>query len=311
MLEIGATIGAVGSRKMTYISKADIKKARETSLVDLLQTMGYPIKSVGRYYTLEDVDSFRIFPSENNWYRYSNDTYGDTIDFFMKGPYDNLSFQEAVRLILSAAHAETRKPIESQKKKNNGTPISPAAATNNDRVIEYLTVTRGIDKDIVMYCIDKGLIYEAEKTHNCVFLGFNEKGSVKHITQRGTTSKKFANKVENSDERYGFRIECGNSKEVHIFEAAIDLLSFLTLQKMKGVKNTDTYLALSGVSLISLLAYLEKHTVERIYVRTDNDDKGRKVLDRLRETITDNTIEIIEAFPKNKDYNEDLLQFLT
>ena len=54
----------------------------------------------------------------------------------------------------------------------------PKKASNNLKVIEYLT-NRGIDEEILNYCIINNLIYQEKATNNVVFLGYDENHNIK------------------------------------------------------------------------------------------------------------------------------------
>ena len=91
-----------------------------------------------------------------------------------------------------------------------------------------------------------------------------------------------------SKKQYSFRLTNENSTEVHLFECAIDLLSFATLAKIKGEDWRKLNLvSLSGVYSpkqemekskvpVTLQKLLEKNQqISRIVLHLDNDIAGR------------------------------------
>ena len=93
---------------------------------------------------------------------------------------------------------------------------------------------RGIDYDVIDYCIQTGRLYESLPYHNCVFVGRDLKGQPRYAALRGTVGD-FKGEAPGSDKRYSFCItENPNTLVVHLFESAIDLLSYATLLKMNS-----------------------------------------------------------------------------
>ena len=46
----------------------------------------------------------------------------------------------------------------------------PLRHKDNNRIIAYLQ-SRGIDRDLILDCIERGVLFESKYYHNCVFLG--------------------------------------------------------------------------------------------------------------------------------------------
>lgn len=298
-------------------TKDEIQQAKDANLVELLQELRYPLKKItNKEYALLAHDSCRISPTKG-FFWHSRDIGGNAIDFFMV--MDGLSFTEAVALILSKSANFTttcRKVSTGTEETEESIPEPfqlPLAHWNNERVIAYLTENRKIDKDIVMYCIKKKKIYESSQTHNVVFVGYDQYGQPRYACQRGTTEKRFAGDVKNSNKEFGFFLGDESSKTLHLFEAPIDLLSYMTLEKIQKRRCKDAYQSLSGVSLKAFSSYISRHPhIRTIYLRTDNDDKGRKTLNRIQTYIVeaDLDVAIVPAFPNEKDYNDELIHYL-
>ena len=100
---------------------------------------------------------------------------------------------------------------------------------------KYL-MSRGIAPEIIKECIENNLIYESEPNHNVVFIGVDDENCPKICFYRGTNDTRFMGESKGSDKAYTFRLKAKTeSNRVHLFESAIDLLSYATLLKMKNI----------------------------------------------------------------------------
>lgn len=288
-------------------TKEQIAAAKNVNLIELLEGMNYPLKRItDREYALLAHDSLKISPT-GMWYWHSRGVGGKAIDFFMV--VEGMSFIEAMDTIIKQPAykgEKTELPAEKEKKVLK----LPIANLNNERVIKYLTEVRGIDKNIIMRCIKDKKIYEASKTHNAVFVGYDSNGMAQYASVRGTTAKKFAGDVAGSSKSFGFFMGNRSSSTLHLFESPIDLLSFMTLEHMAGRKCNEAYLALSGVSTKAFQNYIRSNDVRLVYVRTDSDDAGKGVYEKLLREYNGEKITVLPAFPDNKDYNDDLLEYI-
>ena len=102
--------------------------------------------------------------------------------------------------------------------------LLPKENRYHTNVFSYLT-GRGIDKEIIRFCIETGRIYESAYHHNAVFVGMDQQGEPKYAALRGINTD-FIGEANGSDKNYSFSIPAGKmSDQVHVFESAIDLLS--------------------------------------------------------------------------------------
>jgi hypothetical protein len=83
---------------------------------------------------------------------------------------------------------------------------------------------------IVSNFAQAGLLYEDAEYHNAVFIGKDDHGASRHAHKRSVNSegKVFRMNVEGSDPRYSFHWT-GVSDRLYVFEAPIDLMSFISL----------------------------------------------------------------------------------
>ena len=90
----------------TRFTEAEMATVRDTDLPDLLISLGYQVKRIGRYYTTQEMDSIRI-KDRRTWFRYSEGIGGDAITFLQR--FYNKSFPEAVEYLLTW-HGRARDP---------------------------------------------------------------------------------------------------------------------------------------------------------------------------------------------------------
>lgn len=194
----------------------------------------------------------------------------------------------------------------------------PEKYQDSKRVIQYL-FNRGIDYHIIQECIADGVIFESNgRYHNAVFVGKDETGTPKYAAYRGLGSSTFKGDAYGSDKQYSFRLLAKEPcQSVHLFEAAIDLLSYATLLKAQGKDyKAENLLSLSGVYQpkkenkdskipIALSVFLEKNPlIKTIHLHLDNDKTGRLCANTLKELLR-NKYEVFDEPPKKgKDYND-------
>ncbi len=302
---------------MPYYTKQEVEKAREVDVLTYLQHNNpSQLVYVGRdtYCTVEH-DSLKI--NNGKWYWFSQGIGGvNAIDYLIK--VEGFTFLESVEKVLKLSPRINYKIQRNYlKKEKKDKLLLPEKNDNNNRIIWYLK-SRCIDEDIILECITKGLIYESEKYHNVVFVGFDEKNNPRYAGIRGTTKAKFMMDVSGSDKTYSFRLIGENKTDtIHLFESAIDLLSYATYLKSKGMKwYDDTFIALAGVYQtktdietskipIALKHYLDNNTdIKNIYIHFDNDSAGRNATKTLK-TILNNKYNIIDnPSPYGKDFND-------
>ena len=123
-----------------------------------------------------------------------------------------------------------------------------------------------------------------------------------------------------SNKAFSFNYKNTNSNELHVFEAAIDLLSYMTLLKIDEMDYTEfNYLSLAGASdkiaaksevdiPIALKAYLERNpNIKTIIFHLDNDEVGIGATSKII-SILNSKYQCIDEHPISyKDVNEELI----
>ncbi|MCI7358671.1 MAG: DUF3991 and toprim domain-containing protein, partial [Parabacteroides sp.] len=161
-----------------------------------------------------------------------------------------------------------------------------------------------------------GLLYESLPSHSAVFLGLDESKKARYAFFRGTGKDRIMGETAGSDKHFSFRIE-GTGKRVHVFEGAIDLLSYATIRKLNGERwNSDSLLSLGGVyggaKTVKLPAalenYLDNHPeTEEIILRLDDDPAGRGAAASISGWLNERYHIRDEPPVHGKDYNDELM----
>ena len=218
---------------MGYVTPEQITQAKELDLLTYLQRYD-PHELVhvsGNTYCTREHDSLKISNGKWNWF--SRGIGGKTaLDYLIK--VQGFSFTQAVEALVGQKFSPLPRVPQAQPKKQEPRVLSlPQPSRCATHMVSYLH-RRGIDYDVIDYCIQTGRLYESLPYHNCVFVGRDLKGQPRYAALRGTVGD-FKGEAPGSDKRYSFTInENPSAPGVHLFESAIDLLSYATLLKMKG-----------------------------------------------------------------------------
>lgn len=225
---------------MPYIPSSVVQEVKRMGLLTYLKNYE-PYELVhfsGNTYTTRTHDSLKI--SNGKWMWWSRGIGGrSALDYLIK--VKEYSFLEAVELL--AGQANIQPPLSvSENIPMEKHLLLPKKNEDNAEVIAYL-LGRGIDKEIIQFCMDSGRIYESALHHNAVFVGMDAKGNPKYAALRGTGTS-FIGEANGSDKNYSFSIFSEKSSgTVHLFESAIDLLSYATLQKLDGKEWRKMYMS--------------------------------------------------------------------
>lgn len=296
-----------------HYTEIDIENIKQADLVDLAGYMGYTPKKVGKLYTLKEHDSVRIRSNHLTYNRYSTGTGGDAINFVKE--FRGCSFPEAVEYLMQfkGIHPEAvgkyppAEPARAVPEPAQREMVLPEKAEHYQRLFAYLIKTRKLSADIVQYCVKNHLIYESREHHNVVFLSKDKDGIVRHAFMRGTNDAyPFKGDVPGNDKRFGFNI-VGSSDTLYVYEAAIDALSDLDMDRKWSVSR----LAMGMLSDGPLEMFLSEHpNITHIEFRYDNDVHGMEAMEALELKYTGLGYETKQSppvFPEGtsgKDYNE-------
>lgn len=288
---------------MPFVCFTDEQKeqARRTNLVELLRSQGETVKRSGSEYEWK-TGSQKVTIRDNLWFHQYERVGGDAIDFVRR--FYNKSYPEAVEYLLdnSSGGLITAPPAVKEKKAFE----LPKPYCNMDRVKNYLRYVRGIDEDIIAIFADENMIYESADYHNAVFVGFDKNSIPRHANKRGIgRGSTFKGNAESSMDEFAFH-RIGKGKSLYLFEAPIDMLSFISMHK-ENWKN-HSYAASCSVSDRVLFQCLNDYPhIEKVYLCLDNDEPGQTAADRISTKLFAFGIESEILIPIRKDWNEDLL----
>ena len=277
---------------MTY-TQAQIDKANAVDLEKFLRAQGETLVRSGKEYRWKAHDSLTV--CGNKWFRHSQSKGGYPVDFVME--FYGKSFPEAVQL-LTGEQGESR-----QDAAPSPAFRLPLRNVTNANILNYLTQERKLSPSLVNFFVSTGDIYEDATHHNAVFVGRDADGHPRYASCRGIYEK-FRQDVAGSEKSFGFAHR-GADKQLMVFEAPIDLLSFIELFPKNWQQHS--YLALGGVSAKALQQFLsERPDMERVFLCLDSDKAGEDACKRLAALLPE-TMSVTRIQPCMKDWNDVLV----
>ena len=279
---------------MTY-TQAQIDKANAVDLEKFLRAQGETLVRSGKEYRWKAHDSLTV--CGNKWFRHSQSKGGLPVDFVME--FYGKSFPEAVQML-------TGEPGEAQPEADPAPSPAfrlPLRNVTNANILNYLTQERKLSPSLVNFFIAAGDIYEDSSHHNVVFVGRDADGHPRYASSRGIREK-FRQDAAGAEKAFGFAHR-GTDKQLLVFEAPIDLLSFIELFPKNWQQHN--YLSLGGVSGKALRQFLsERPDVERVFLCLDADKAGEDACKRLAALLPD-TVSVTRIQPCMKDWNDVLV----
>ena len=279
---------------MTY-TQAQIDKANAVDLEKFLRAQGETLVRSGKEYRWKAHDSLTV--CGNKWFRHSQSKGGFPVDFVME--FYGKSFPEAVQML-------TGEPGEVQPEADPAPSPAfrlPLRNVTNANILNYLTQERKLSPSLVNFFIAAGDIYEDGAHHNVVFVGRDVDGHPRYASSRGI-NEKFRQDAAGAEKAFGFAHR-GTDKQLLVFEAPIDLLSFIELFPKNWQQHN--YLSLGGVSGKALRQFLsERPDMERVFLCLDADKAGEDACKRLAALLPD-TVSVTRIQPCMKDWNDVLV----
>ena len=316
---------------MALYTQEQIDKANQTNLEEFLQQKGERLRKTGSESVLIYKDSTgehdSISVRRNRWYDHKNMRGGYPLKFMQE--FYGMNFRTAMQELLNGEetelgkkkNTEQEKPKVSEETEVNGNTAKcedgtkksefklPEKDSNMKRLFAYLLQTRFLSKDVVKGFVEQKILYQEKEHGNIVFVGTEKDGVPKSACKKSTAeqTKSFRMTVAGSDCRYGFCWRGENTK-LYVFEAAIDLMSFITLRNDKW--KADSFLALDGLSPKPLLQFLEdQKNIHEIFLCLDHDTAGIEACDKLKDILIEKGYDgekIKREYPLYKDWNEQL-----
>ena len=278
--------------------------------MEFLRRQGEKLISSGQDKRLTSDHSITVHGNE--WYDHAAERGGHAISFVQN--FYGLTYPEAVTRLLKGEQGEVYIPAEKKEKEPPKEFALPPSNQAMRRVYAYLLQQRHISREVLSAFAQKGLIYESRELsidqtkvyHNAVFVGFDEHGVPRHGHKRGlyTIGKSYRGNIEGSDPRHSFHY-LGGDDTLYVFEAPIDLLSYLSLFP-EGWQEHN-YVACCGTSSIPVLEMLRQlPQLRQVYLCLDNDAAGHAASERMGKLLEERGISAERLVPQKKDWNDDL-----
>lgn len=303
---------------MLYIPNELVLQAKEMDLLTYLRSYEPEqlVQVSGDTYCTREHDSLKI--SNGKWHWFSRGIGGKSaLDYLIK--VRDYSFLDAVSMILGQAAARPpvfHAPASEERRQFH----LPERNENNRAVVQYL-LRRGIDRKIIEDCISAGLLYESKEYHNAVFVRYDSSGAPRYAALRGTRGS-FKGEAKGCDKSYSFLLaDDPKAESVHLFESAIDALSYATLLKKAGRDwRQFPLLSLAGVYKTvrefvvpkALERFLQEHpNIHTLLLHLDNDEIGRSAAQGIVAGLGDK-FKVVDSPPTyGKDVNDYLIQRLS
>lgn len=281
-----------GTRVASY-TKDEMDQVLEMSLTSIARSIGFTPMPCGTHFKIKEMDSLIIY-NDRTWNRFSgrgNITHGSQIDFVMEFVgIETVPLAINYLLDLKGAAVTEKQYIPKQNVQENipkREMVLPPKNKDSRRVFAYLTKTRGLSEHIVNIFLKYGIIYEDAVHHNIVFCGRDPEGNIKYGGLRGTmdfAGKKFRMDLPGNDKHYGVNIINPKSDELKVFEATIDMMSYMDVTH----DMSSNKLALGMVEDTPLIQLLKDYDhIKKITFCLDNDEAGLNAMLGNKEASTE------------------------
>lgn len=300
-----------------HITKEQLAEVKKIDLLTYLSNYepNELVKLSNNDYVTKTYSSLHI--SNGMWCWWTKGVGGKTaLDYLIK--VEKMDFLNAALLIYECISEKKPQVIKSYKKSFSRFLRLPQAAKTNKNIISYLT-ERCIDKEIINYYISLGMIYEARDDHAVIFVGYDNEYKPRYAFKRDIVGNGKRH-IYGTNKSYSFSLNNKDSNCLHIFESAIEMLSYQTLIKDKKQNwRNENYLTLSGATIIgsniekadlpiALYEFLKNNkNISDIYVHTNNDRAGYETYQKIYYHLS-NKYNVYEKIPKtSNDLNEYLV----
>lgn len=299
---------------MPYIAPEIIQEVKRMDLLTYLKN--YEPNELmyvsGNIYSTKTHDSLKI--SNGKWMWWSRGIGGKSaLDYLIK--VKGIPFIEAVGMLAGKTANGPPAPRRAKETKEKKL-LLPMPGSTHTQAVSYLQ-SRGIDMELIGFCLRTGRLYESQPHRNVVFVGQDKAGKPRYGAIRGIGTD-FIGDASGSDKHYSFSIPAEKaSRELHLFESAIDLLSFATLRKMEGEDWRRAHLlSLAGVYQpakepgrsrvpAALTRFLKEYPeIQKVELNLDNDRAGRLAAEAIRGVLPAQYETADRPPPEGKDYND-------
>lgn len=298
-------------REKLKFTREEIALADSVNIINYALSLGYTVKQVvHNSFKIKGFGGLYIHSDGHKWNWFSKNKGGGPIQFVME--MENKSWVDAVKTLIGKTD-EIRKynPPDIIEEEIKGEFILPEKNDTFKHIFAYLINSRGIEKEIVYEFVKNHKLYE-NKHGSCVFVGYDKEKAPRYASIRSTNAigKSFRCDVKNSDKSYPF-CWTGDNDTLCVFEAPIDLMSYLTLIKRYEIQNfNNNCISLGGVSSKALENYLKENpNIQNIILCLDNDAAGHFACQHISEKYMGN-YKIERHTPEGKDFNEEVKSYI-
>ena len=280
----------------------NIAQARDISIVEILQNLGYEhISTNGKEswylspFRSENSASFKLNLKLNRWYDHGEQIGGNVVDLIVK--LKKCTVSEALKYLQSCDTFSFQKQTAlayERKKEGNCNNVLIVKRIEHSALKQYL-VSRGISNSYALMQIEE-VHYE--------------------INQKKYFAIGFKNKSDGWELRSKYAKICLGKKDItlidngclviKIFEGFFDYLSFLQISDEKNINESDYLILNSAALVVKNISILEKYKVIELYL--DNDSTGDKYTKLITERLPAAKDERFK-YSECKDLNEYLCKY--
>ena len=286
--------------KYIHFTEEQKQAAKQTDLVAFLQAQSEELQKSGSEYMWRGHITIR----GNRFYDHYNQIGGTAVDFVRR--FFDAKYPEAVEMLLGTSGTAPTTTYDTYRPREQQPFELPPRNDNMRRTYAYLIKQRGIAPQVLNQFAHKGLLYEDNKYHNAVFVGVDKNGKPRHAHKKSTSSKdsSFRANQTGSQVEYSFSW-VGNSGELFVFEAPIDMLSYITLNPNGWQQHS--YVSLCSVSDKALFRSLSDYShLQSVRLCLDNDEAGQQAAERMAKKLQFKGYDVGVILSQGKDFNEQL-----
>lgn len=231
-----------------FFTKEEIEKARSIDLLTYLRNYEPEdlVHLYGNVYCTRQHDSLKI--SNGKWMWWSKGFGGTSaLDYLIK--VKGIDFKSAMSILTGKAFPDSMAYAPSKNKIKFRKLLLPEKNDDCNHITEYL-IGRGISEKVIKGFVDRKILYESFPNHACIFLGMDKDNIPRYAAFRACTYEKILGEASGSDKSYPFKIDAPTSPTLHLFECAIDLMSYATLMEMNGYDfDKENLLSMGGINV--------------------------------------------------------------
>ena len=259
-----------------YYTQEQIDRANQADLVSFLQSQGEQLTRAGNEYRWKRHDSLTV--RGNKWYRHSQSKGGGPVDFVME--FFGKSFTEAVELLTGEKGAA---PPPDRPCPASLSDFRLPPPNNDNRIARnYLTAARRIDEDVTGFFSLPAAIFTRTQPTTTPYLWGGTRTEYRATPTAKGTAGNFRLDVKGSDKAFNFCYR-GEGERLFVFEAPVDLLSFLCLFKRRGRNKAICHWAAWEKKPCAFLS--DRPNIKTVYLCLDSDQAGNDAYSRLAELV--------------------------